>query len=83
MVSVRNSMASTTSAAGGRAGTGSASPRTDNTLDPTAALPWLHEPLARALGQRRGHALLVHGPEGVGQFEFALALAQAWLCEAA
>ena len=46
------------------------------------ALPWLAEPLKRGLGAR-SHALLVHGPEGVGQFELGLTLAQAWLCEAA
>ncbi|MED5622010.1 DNA polymerase III subunit delta' [Ideonella sp. BN130291] len=43
--------------------------------------PWLAQPLAEALRHQRGHAMLVHGPSGVGQFEFALALAQAWLCE--
>jgi DNA polymerase-3 subunit delta' len=46
------------------------------------ALPWLAEPLARATAQQRAHATLVHGPAGVGQFQFALALASAWLCEA-
>lgn len=44
-------------------------------------LPWLKRPLSEALQQIRGHATLVHGPEGVGQFEFAMALAQSWLCE--
>jgi DNA polymerase-3 subunit delta' len=44
-------------------------------------LPWLGEPLRRALGTQHGHALLLHGPRGVGQFELSLALAQAWLCE--
>ena len=44
-------------------------------------LPWLVEPLARTLATRTAHALLVHGPRGVGQFELALALARAWLCE--
>jgi len=46
------------------------------------ALPWLAEPLARAIAQQRAHATLVHGPAGVGQFHFALSLASAWLCEA-
>jgi DNA polymerase-3 subunit delta' len=54
-------------------------------IDPALAgvggLPWLAGPLAEVLAQQRAHALLVHGPEGVGQFEFALALARAWLCE--
>jgi DNA polymerase-3 subunit delta' len=46
----------------------------------TELMPWLHRPLAEAL-QRRAHALLVAGPAGLGQFEFSLALVQAWLCE--
>lgn len=44
-------------------------------------LPWLSEPWRRAVAQR-GHGVLLHGPNGVGQFELALALAQTWLCEA-
>lgn len=44
-------------------------------------LPWIAQAVAQALGVQRGHAVLVHGPQGVGQFEFCLALAQAWLCE--
>ena len=45
-------------------------------------LPWLAAPLRDAL-ERRAHAILLHGPEGVGQFELALTLAQGWLCESA
>jgi DNA polymerase-3 subunit delta' len=43
--------------------------------------PWLAQPLARALPSLRAHAVLVHGPSGVGQLEFALGLAAGWLCE--
>ncbi len=49
--------------------------------DGAMALPWLREPLTRALRLDRSHALLVHAPQDVGQLELALALAQAWLCE--
>ncbi len=49
--------------------------------DRAALLPWLAAPLAQGLGLR-SHALLLHGPGGVGQFELGLALAAAWLCEA-
>lgn len=45
--------------------------------------PWLQQPLQTALQRLGGHhAVLLHGPQGVGQFEFALALARSWLCEA-
>lgn len=47
-----------------------------------AAPDWLLPALAEVLGRERAHhALLVHGPAGVGQFAFALELARAWLCE--
>jgi DNA polymerase-3 subunit delta' len=42
--------------------------------------PWLARPLAELLRQR-GHAWLLQGPSGLGQYELALSLAAAWLCE--
>jgi DNA polymerase-3 subunit delta' len=42
--------------------------------------PWLQTQLESLLKQR-GHAWLLAGPSGLGQFELALALARAWLCE--
>jgi DNA polymerase-3 subunit delta' len=54
---------------------------TDTTAEP--APPWIAEPLRRTLASSQAHALLIHGPSGVGQFELALALAAAWLCESA
>ena len=42
--------------------------------------PWLQTQLESLLMQR-GHAWLLSGPSGLGQFELALALARAWLCE--
>jgi DNA polymerase-3 subunit delta' len=42
--------------------------------------PWLQTQLESLLAQR-GHAWLLSGPSGLGQFELALALARAWLCE--
>lgn len=43
--------------------------------------PWIARQTADLLIQR-GHAWLLHGPSGLGQYSLALALAQAWLCEA-
>jgi DNA polymerase-3 subunit delta' len=46
----------------------------------TARPPWLAEQ-ARELIAQRGHAWLLHGPSGLGQYTLALELAAAWLCE--
>jgi len=58
---------------------------TDNVNAPTEPnnpplAPWLQSQLESLLAQR-GHAWLLSGPSGLGQFELALALARAWLCE--
>ena len=50
--------------------------------DGALPLPWLAPALHRISSTQRAHALLLHGPQGVGQFELAVTLAQAWLCEA-
>lgn len=50
-------------------------------VDMRAPLPWLAQPLQRALVQQRAHALLVHASEGIGALQFMLSLATAWLCE--
>jgi len=46
----------------------------------SALAPWLSRQ-CQGLLRQRGHAWLLHGPSGLGQFELGLALAQAWLCE--
>jgi DNA polymerase-3 subunit delta' len=42
--------------------------------------PWLVRQL-QALQRQRGHALLLAGPPGLGQYDLALELARTWLCE--
>ena len=42
--------------------------------------PWIARQ-AHGLLQQRGHAWLLEGPAGLGQYGLALALARAWLCE--
>jgi len=44
-------------------------------------LPWLRTALTQAQRLTRSHALLLHAALPSGQFELALTLAQAWLCE--
>jgi DNA polymerase-3 subunit delta' len=46
------------------------------------AAPWIAAQTRQLLSQQ-GHAWLLHGPSGLGQYRLALELARAWLCEAA
>lgn len=43
-------------------------------------MPWIARQVRELLAQQ-GHAWLLQGPSGLGQYELALALASAWLCE--
>ena len=49
-------------------------------VQPRPLAPWLQSQLESLLLQR-GHAWLLSGPSGLGQFDLALALARSWLCE--
>ncbi|PUE08722.1 DNA polymerase III subunit delta' [Limnohabitans sp. T6-5] len=42
--------------------------------------PWIARQATDLLAQR-GHAWLLQGPSGLGQYELALAMVSAWLCE--
>jgi DNA polymerase III subunit delta' len=42
--------------------------------------PWLARQLTSLLAQR-GHAWLLQGPSGLGQYDLALAMASSWLCD--
>jgi DNA polymerase-3 subunit delta' len=44
------------------------------------AVPWIAAQTRQLLSQQ-GHAWLLHGPSGLGQYRLALELARAWLCE--
>jgi DNA polymerase-3 subunit delta' len=49
------------------------------TVIPSIA-PWIAVQTRQLLAQR-GHAWLLHGPSGLGQYSLAMQLARAWLCE--
>ena len=48
----------------------------------TPAAPWIARQ-RDALLRQRGHAWLLQGPSGLGQFDLALEMVRAWLCEQA
>ncbi len=49
-------------------------------LAPPSPPPWIAAQ-AKLLLAQRGHAWLLHGPSGLGQYGLAMELARAWLCE--
>lgn len=49
--------------------------------DHQAIAPWIAAQRQALLAQR-GHAWLLHGPSGLGQYALALELVRAWLCDA-
>src|SRR6218665_1179871 len=46
-----------------------------------ALAPWIAAQRSRLLAQR-GHAWLLHGPSGLGQYALGMELVRAWLCDA-
>jgi DNA polymerase-3 subunit delta' len=49
-------------------------------MSQTLNAPWIAAQTEQLLAQR-GHAWILAGPSGLGQYDLALALASAWLCE--
>jgi DNA polymerase-3 subunit delta' len=54
----------------------------ESSLNTSAVAPWIAAQ-TQALLTQRGHAWLLAGPSGLGQYELALALVRAWLCDQA
>ena len=52
----------------------------DNTTEHSTRAPWIDRQLGPLLAQR-GHAWLLQGPSGLGQYPLGLAMVQAWLCQ--
>lgn len=50
-------------------------------MDTSGLAPWIAAQRARLLAQR-GHAWLLQGPSGLGQYALGLELVRAWLCDA-
>jgi DNA polymerase III subunit delta' len=54
-------------------------PANAHPVDDARSAPWIEAQCAE-LSRQGGHALLLHGPSGLGQYALALALARRWLC---
>ena len=64
----------------GRRRTGHAQPGLVGMSFQSGIAPWIAAQTTRLLAQR-GHAWLLHGPSGLGQYSLAMELVSAWLCE--
>ena len=53
----------------------------DNVVVEKPVAPWIAAQ-TQSLLKQRGHAWLLQGPSGLGQYELALQLVRAWLCDA-
>jgi DNA polymerase-3 subunit delta' len=51
-------------------------------VSPEAGAPWIATQ-TRQLLRQQGHAWLLYGPSGLGQYRLALNMAESWLCEQA
>lgn len=54
----------------------------ESSVNASPVAPWIAAQTQALLAQR-GHAWLLAGPSGLGQYELALALVRAWLCDQA
>ena len=53
----------------------------DNSTAGVPVAPWIAAQRTRLLAQR-GHAWLLQGPSGMGQYTLGLEMVRAWLCDA-
>ncbi len=49
-------------------------------VGPSPPAPWIAAQTERLLAQR-GHAWLLHGPSGLGQYDLAMQMVRSWLCQ--
>ena len=58
----------------------SANANANTVTEPSPTAPWIAAQTSRLLAQR-GHAWLLHGPSGLGQYDLAMEMVRTWLCE--